>query len=293
MPAERQLVAMSHAPQASEEAGGALSWTVSPETEPWLTIPHYGLYAVFWGFGLVLGLSAVVVGVAVALEGSWGLVVVGAVLVAILGFARPPILAAMLTGDITPSEDVWRPSRRGQTVAAVLGAALLTPAFVYSPVAGVAVAVLLVGASLLAMTLHTEATIDADRRLETRRKSVDLTDLSGVRSFSFGSLAVFWLRYARGADSFSNPRLLTVPNEQAPQVRDALAAGVAEPANADPIGRAERAVVALFGVGVLAAGPALLWLIGDGAEGGWLVVAYAGTFSLVFAGPMLWYAWKG
>jgi hypothetical protein len=284
---------MSDAPHANENASGALSWTVSPETERWLAVLSHGLYAAFLGFGLVLGLSAVVAGVAVALDGSWGLVVVGAALVAILGFARPPVLAALLTGAITPSENAWRPSRRGQAVAAVIGAALLVPAFVYSPAAGVAVAVLLVGSSLLSMTLHTEATIDADLRLETRRKSVELTDLSGVHSFSFGSLTVFWLQYARGADSYSNPRLLTVPNEQARQVCDALDAGVAEPANADPIGSAERSVVALFGVGVFAAGPTLLWLIGDGAEGSWLVAAYAGTFSLVFATPMLWYAWKG
>ncbi|WP_373188744.1 hypothetical protein [Halolamina sp.] len=284
---------MSDAPHAREGEDGALSWTVSPETERWLILLHYGMYAALWGVGLLLGLAAVVVGVALALDGSWGLVLAGAVLVAVLGFARPPILTALLTGDITPAEDVWQPSRRGQAVAAVVGAALLLSAFVYSWAAGVTVAVLLVGASLLAMTLNTEATIDADFRLETQRKSVGLTGLSGVRSLSLGSVTVFWLGYARGADSFSNPRVLSAPREQAAQVRDALEAGVAAPTNADPIGRAERVIVALFGLNALVAGPVFWLLVGDGAEGGGLVAAYAGAFSLVFAAPMLWYVWKG
>lgn len=292
MPGGRQIGPMTAAtPSATAE--GSLSWEVTPEKERWLTVLSYGMYAALWGFVLLLVLGGLVAGVVIALEGSWGLVLASAALVAVLAFARPPILAALRSEGVGPDTDVWQPSRRGQAVAAVVGAIILAPAFVVGQAAGVAIAVLLWGASLLAMTLQTEATID-DLQLATQRKSVDLTGLSRVRTLSFGGLTVFWLQYARGADSFGNPRVLAARAEQAPQVRERLEAGVDAPADADPIGRAERAIVALFGLGALAVAPAF-WLLAGAraADGGPLVVVYMAAFSLVFAGPMLWYAWKG
>ncbi|NHX34910.1 MULTISPECIES: hypothetical protein [Halolamina] len=51
--------------------------------------------------------------------------------------------------------------------------------------------------------------------------------------------------------------------------------------------------VALFGLGVLAMGPALWLLLGDAGDGRVLVAVSAGSFSMLFAAPMLWYALKG
>jgi uncharacterized membrane protein len=214
-----------------------------------------------------------------------------AALAAVLAFVRPPVLAALRSGTLGPDDDHWQPSRRGQLVAAVVGAVLLALAFAAGRGVGIGVAVLLIGASLLATTLHTEATIDG-LVLETQRKSVDLAGLSRARTLSLGGVTVFWLQYARGADSFGNPRVLAASGEQAPQVRERLERGVDAQADAEPIGRAERAIVALFGLAALAVGPAFWFLLGDGADGGGLVAVYVGAFSLVFAGPMLWYAWK-
>ena len=276
---------------ASSSEGEALSWRLTPENERWLTVLSYGMYAALWGFALLLAVGATALAVVFVLEGSWGPLLVGAALAAVLAFARPPIVAALRSGSMTPDDDYWQPSRRGQVVAAVVGAAVLAPAFVFGQAVGVAVAVLLGSVSLLAMTLQTEATIDGSR-LETQRKTVDLNGLSRVRTLSFGGLTVFWLQYARGADSFGNPRVLAATAEQAPEVRERLERGVDAPAEAEPIGRAERAIVALFGLGTLAAAPMVYLLVGV-ADRGVLVVVYMGAFSLVFAGPMLWYAWKG
>lgn len=287
----RQLRAMGTPEPPRADAEESLSWTVRPDDEPWLAALHYGMYAALWGFALLLAVGAAGVAAVAVLEGSWGPLLVGVALAAVLAFARPPVIAALRSGTLTPDEDHWQPSRRGQAVAAVVGAALLVPAFVYSPAAGLVVAVLLVGASLLAMTLHTEASIDGFQ-LETQRKYVDLTGLSRVRTRSFGPVTVFWLQYARGADSFGNPRVLAATREQASQVRERLDRGVDAPADAEPIGRAERIIVALFGLCALAVAPTF-WLLAGTAEGGPLVVVYLGAFSLVFAGPMLWYAWKG
>lgn len=291
MSTARQPDSVNRTESAADPEDGSLSWRLSPESERWMTVLRYGMYAALWGFALLLGVAAVVVGVAVALDGSWGPVLAYAAVVAVLAFARPPILAALRSGTLSPATEGWQPSRRGQAVAAVVGAVLLAAAFVVGRAVGLTVAVLLVGASLLAMTLQTEATIDGFE-LNTHRKSVDLTGLSGVRALSVGPVTVFWLQYARGADSFGNPRLLAAAREQAPVIRERLHRGVDAPADAEPIGRAERAVVALFGLGALAVAPAF-WLLAGAAEGGPLVVVYTAAFSLVFAGPMLWYAWKG
>ena len=289
----RQPRAVSQMSPATDAADGSFSWSVTPENERWLTVLNYGMYAALCGFGLLLAVGAAALAVVFVLEGSWGPLLAGMALAAVLALVRPPIVAALRSGTLGPDDDVWQPSRRGLLGAAVVGAAVLAPAFVYSRAAGLAVAVLLVAASLLAMTLHTEATIDGALQLETQHSTADVTALSDVRTLSLGPVTVFWLRYARGADRFGNPRVLAATAEQASTVREQLDRGVDAPADAEPIGRVERAIVALFGLGVLAAGPAFWLVLGDSADGGALVAAYVGAFSLVFAGPMLWYAWKG
>lgn len=291
MSAGRQPGNVNHASPAAGPDGGSLSWSVTPERERWLAVLSYGMYAALWGFALLLAVGAAALAVVFVLEGSWGPLLVGAALAAVLAFARPPIIAAMRSGHLEPADDYWRPNRRGQAVAAVVGAAVLAPAFAYSRAAGLALAVLLGGVSLLAMTLHTEATIDGFQ-LETQRKSVDVTGLSRVRTLSLGRVTVFWLQYARGADSFGNPRVLSATREQAPNVWELLERGVDAPANVEPMGRAERVIVALFGLAALSTAPAF-WLLAGAADGGPLVAVYIGAFSLVFAGPMLWYAWNG
>lgn len=287
----------SPAVDAREPGDDPLSWELGPETERWLAVLSYGQYAALLGLGLFLAVGALAAAAVALREGSAGIVLGALALVLVAGFARPPILAALRSESATFGfgEGEWQPSRRGLAVAAVVGAVAigLGTAVGRSPIAFYAVAAALVGASLLAMALTTDASIDGDLRLETRWAAVDLRALSAVHTLDLGDVTVFWLTYTRGADGFRNPRVLAAPRERATEVRDAVQAGVDAPADADPIGRTERAVVALFGLGVLVTGPALGLLLGDAAEGGVLVAAYAGAFSLVFAGPMLWYALKG
>jgi len=278
----------------AEKADGSLSWTISPDTNRPLHLLGYGLYGPIGAVALVLAAGAVVVSVGLLLEGSVAPVLLLG-LVVVVALARPPVLAAIRSGETTASVggEGWSPSWRGVLAASTLCGAAMLAALQHSRAAAGAVAVVSFAAGLIAMALHTDASIDADGRLETQYATAALRTLSGVRSIDGFGVTVFWLAYARGADSFRNPRLIAVPPGRAAEVRERLDAGVTADPGADPIDRSERAVVALFAIGVLATGPALALLVGDDAEGGVIVVAYAGLFSLVFAAPMLWYAWKG
>jgi len=262
---------------------GSLSWTVSPDTNRWLHLLAYGLYA---------PLGAVVATIALALEGSWGPVFLLAIAV-VVAIARPPILAAIRSDETTASlgYEGWSPSWRGVLAASTLCGAAILAASMHSRAAAVVVAAASVAIGLLAMALYTDASIDADGRLETQYSGVELRTLSKIRSLDLLGVTAFWLSYARGADAFRNPRLIAVPPDRAAEVRERLDAGIDADPEADPIGRAERAIVALFGLGVLALGPAL-WLLLRGAEDGALPVVMILSYTVLFAGPMFWYAWK-
>lgn len=271
---------------------GSLSWTISPETNRWLHLLAYGLYAPMGAVALVLVGGAVVATVVLALEGSWGPVLLLGLAV-VIAFARPPVLAAIRSDemDATLGYEGWSPSWRGVLAASVLCGAALLAASLHSRAAAIVVAATSVALGLLAMALYTEGSIDADGRLETQYAGVDLRTLSGVRSLDVLGVTVFWLAYARGADTLRNPRVIAVPRERAAEVRDRLDAGVDADPEADPIGRAERAVVALFGLGVLATAPALWLLLGD-AENGPLPAVMVLSYTVLFGVPMFWYAWK-
>jgi hypothetical protein len=287
----RQAVAVpAEATPDDDGSEPAVSWTVSPETERWLWVLSYGQFALLLGFGLWLAVGIAALTVVAALEGSWMVLVV---LVAAVAFAlaRPPVLAILREEGASFGYEGWRPSRRGLIAAAVGGAVALGIGFVVSEVVVGAVVALGFGATLLAMVLTSEGSIDPESlTLETKRKESSLAGLSGVRSVAVGPVRLFWLSYVRGAGGLRTPHLLTVPRGVVPAVRAALDAGLDAPAEADPIGRPERVVVALFGAGTLAVAPAL-WLAsggGDGPLAGLLV--YLWLLSLVVAAPMLWYA---
>lgn len=279
--------------QPSIDSPSPLAWTVTPETNRWLGLLAYGLLAPLGALALTLLVGAAALTAVSIRDGSWGLLLLLAVAV-VVALARPPILTAILHDETDASlgYDGWEPSRIGLLAASTLCGLAMLAASLHSRVAAGLVAVLSFAAGLLAMTLLTDASID-DLRLETQQTGVDLSTLSRVRSLDIGGVTAFWLSYTRGADGVRNPRVLAVPRERAAQVRERLDAGVKADAGADPISHTERAVVVLFGLGVLATGAALALLVGDTAEGGVLVVGYAGTFALVFAAPILWYAWKG
>ncbi|MBP1986396.1 hypothetical protein [Halolamina salifodinae] len=278
----------------STAATPTLSWTVTPETNRWLHLLAYGLMAPLGAVALILVGGAVAVAAASVREGAWAVVLaLGAV--AVVALARPPVLAALLSEEASLGHEDWQPSRLGVALASLGCAVAMLLAFQHSPAAAGAVAALTFAAALVGMALSTDAEIDREAMVLATKvgPSVSLNALSGVRSVAVGSVVIYWLAYARGAGSLRAPRVLTIPREQATEVREVLDAGVDADSGADPAGRAERAVVTLVGLGVLATGPALFLLIGDAAADGLLVIGYAGVFSLVFAAPMLWYAWKG
>ncbi|GAB7093865.1 hypothetical protein JCM30237_10170 [Halolamina litorea] len=273
----------------------SLTWRVSPEGNRWLHLLAYGLLAPVGAVATGLAVGGVIAVVALALEGSWGPVFLLALAVAV-AFSRPPVLAAIRSDETSASfgYEGWQPSRVGLLTASVLCGGAMLLASLHSRVATVSVGVVSFAAGLLAITLHTDASIDAEGRLQKQQATaVDLRTLSRVRSVDLFGVTAFWLSYARGADSFRNPRVLSVPHDRAAEVREALDAGVDADSGADPIGRTERVVVGLVGLGVLATGPALWLLVGDAGADEAVVLVYPAAMSLVFAGPMFWYAWKG
>ena len=281
----------AESPQSPDSS--PLSWTVSPETNRPLHLLAYGLYAPLGAIVLLLVGGGAVAALFLLLEGSVGLVIL-LVLAVIVAFSRPPVLAAIRSEETNASlgYEGWSPSWVGVLVASVLcGVGLLVASF-HSRMAAIALGALSVTAGLFSMALYTDATID-EGRLETQYSGVALRTLSGARSLDLLGVTAFWLTYARGADGFRNPRLIAVPREQAEPVRERLEAGVVADPEADPIGRAERTIVALFGLGVLATAPGLWLLVGDAGADEAMVLLYPMAMSLVFAGPMLWYAWKG
>ena len=285
---------MAGGPPRSSDQPSTISWTVAPETTRWLHLLAYGLYAPLGAVALALLGGAAAAATVLLLEGSFAPVALLALAV-LVAFSRPPVLAAIRSDETgaSPGYEGWSPNWRGILVASVLCGTGILAAALRSRAAAVAVAAVSFVAGLVAMALYTDATIDADGRLTTQDSGVELRTLSGVRSLELPGLTLFWLAYARGADGFRNPRLLAVPHERAAAVRGRLSAGVAADPDADPISRAERAVVALVGVGVLTTGPALWLLVGDAGADAAAVLIYPVAFSLVFAAPMLWYAWKG
>lgn len=268
-----------------------LSWAVTPETNRWLHLLSYGLLAPLGAVALTLFVGAIAFAVVSVRAGA---VVLALGALAVFALARPPVLAVLFIEEASFGHESWQPSRRGLLAASgVCGSAMLL-AFQHSPAAAGAVAVASFVAALVAMTLSTDAEIDREElRLATQTgPAVPLNGLSRVRSIAVGSVVVYWLSYARGAGSLRAPRVLSVPRDRASQVREVLDTAVDADPGADPAGRAERAVVALFGLGVLTVGPAL-WFLAEPTDGSGLVFTYLGVFSLAVAVPPLWYAWKG
>lgn len=270
-----------------------LSWAVTPETNRWLHLLSYGLLAPLGAVALILIVGAVAFAAASVREGAWAIVLALAA-VAVFALARPPVLAALASEEASLGHQNWQPSRLGVGLASLACAVVMVLAFQHSRAAAVAVAALTFAAALVGMTLSTDAEIDREERVLTTQAgpAMSLDSLSGVRSVAVGSVAIYWLSYARGAGSLRAPHVLTVPRDRAPRVREVLDTGVDAGSGADPAGTAERAIVALIGVGAIAVGPAL-WLLAEPTEGSGLVFTYLGIFSLVVAVPALWYAWRG
>lgn len=122
-------------------------------------------------------------------------------------------------------------------------------------------------------------------RLVRRDGESSLAGLRRVRSLPLGPVALLYLSFSPGTGGDA-PRLLVVPSRVRREVETLLAA-VDAPGDGRTPSRAERVVVAVVGLSLLAAGP-IAWLLlprGDAR----VVAAYAGSMFGLFGVVVLWY----
>ena len=122
-------------------------------------------------------------------------------------------------------------------------------------------------------------------RLVRRDGESSLAGLRGVRSTSFGPLSVLYLSFAPGTGG-DTPRLFVVPRRVRADAEAVLDA-VDEPGDGRVPSRAERAIVAVVGVSLLAAGP-VAWVLLPGSDAR-VIAAYAGSLFGLFGVVVLWY----
>jgi hypothetical protein len=122
-------------------------------------------------------------------------------------------------------------------------------------------------------------------RLVRRDGASSLAGLRGARSVSLGSLTLFYLSFSPGTGGDA-PRLFVVPRRVRADAEAVLDA-VDEPGDGRVPSRAERVIVAVVGVSLLAAGPTA-WVLLPGGDAR-VVAAYAGSLFGLFGVVVLWY----
>ena len=191
--------------------------------------------------------------------------------------ARTDLLESLLT----------RYSRRGVGLASVAGAVGLYASFLVHPLAPfVAFAASWLPFALVAEFPTEGRANPSEGSLVVDGDRVPLASVESYRALPLREFVLCWVSYSRGVPSA--PRTLILPRESFDRVRSLLDDAVREDADgASTIGAAQRRVLAAFGVGFVAVGPALWVLLpGEGA----LLALYAGALFGVFGAVFLWYA---
>ncbi|MFC6825094.1 hypothetical protein [Halopelagius fulvigenes] len=212
--------------------------------------------------------------------------------VGVLGAAVLALLVRRYVPALLDTADAFGPWKRysplGLAASSVVGAAAVLWSLQVSPVAPFALFVASWIPTVLAAEFPTagHATPEAGT-LVVDGSPIPLDALSRYRAVSVGGVAVCWLSYARGVPRA--PRTVVVPNDAFGAVRAVLeGAERRSDGSEDSLRGAERAIVAAFGLGSLAVGPALRMLLPSG--GGRAVALYAGALFGVFGAVFLWYA---
>lgn len=213
----------------------------------------------------------------------------GILLVALLAILSRRYLPALL-GTTSTALFFKRYSLRGLIAGSVLGALVLLGSTRLHPDAPFAVFI----ASWAPLVLTAAFPTNGHADVETRTLVVDGTEvpleaISQFRTVSHGAFTMYWISYSRGAPTA--PRIIFVPTEHTEMIAD-LVDATSSDSNKErsTIGRSERLISGLFGIGLIAMGP-VLWLVlppGDGQA----VALYAGVMFGLFGMMLLWYAYS-
>jgi len=213
---------------------------------------------------------------------------IGLIVVAVLALLSRRYLPALLeTGLETPFFE--RFSRRGLLVGSLLGALTLLGSAQVHPSAPFAVFVASWIPLVLTAAFPTSGHADqATETLVVDETEIPLQEVRTFRAISMGTFTVYWLSYTRGSPTA--PRIVVLPSDYVDAVANLIDA-VPESSNDErsTIDRAERIVAGLFGLGMVAIGP-LLWFVlppGDGKA----IALYAGAMFGLFGLLLLWHVY--
>jgi hypothetical protein len=213
----------------------------------------------------------------------------GVLLVTILALLSRRYLPAVLATDLT--DPLWtRYSRRALVVGSLCGALALLGSAQLHPVAPFAVFVASWVPVVLTAAFPTSGRANrAAGTLVVDDTEVPLDAVSAFRTVSVDTFAVCWLSYTRGVPTA--PRIVLLPSSHLEFVsRLVEAAPDAPKRDRSTIGRTERLVAGLFGLGMAAVGPVLRLLLPPGD--GQVVALYAGAMFGLFGVVLLWYAYR-
>lgn len=254
------------------------------------------LSAAAYAFPSVLGGAIILGGVlsgwlvlTAILAGAISRAIAIAVGIVLLVFSRRWIVPAVATQTSTPLHE--RYSTRGLVLGSLVGAAVLSASTLLHPAGPLVVFV----ASWLPLILTAGFPTDGRVNPETATLVVDgdeipVASIDSYRAASLGGLTVCWLSHARGQPTAS--RVIVVPNDAFDAVEPVLGWGSSQPADtATSMSVAEKRIVVLFGLGLLAVGPTL-WLLLPAGDGR-IIALYGGVLFGLFGVVLLWHAAHG
>lgn len=277
---------MPHADSISGDT--TIDWKLDVTDSPLLQALAYVFPSVLGGVVVLVGTLLCWLLLQAVLTGDFTRVI-GFVVIALLGLLTRRYFPALLTTNVVdPFHE--RYSRRELVVGSVLGAIVLLGSTRLHPDAPFVVFI----ASWIPLVLTAGFPTSGHVDLETETLVVDGTDVpvgavQGFRAARIGALVICWLSYSRGMPSA--PRIIVIPSEPFESVSQ-LIDSVSTSTEGEPstIDRPERIIASLFGLGMVAIGPAL-WILlppGDGQ----LVALYAGTMFGLFGIVLLWWAYS-
>ncbi|MCD2199880.1 hypothetical protein LPA44_08225 [Halobacterium sp. KA-4] len=263
-----------------------VEWTYTAETSRLLRTLALAAFGAIGGlFVLVAALAVFVVGSSL-LAGEFAIL---ALLLAfgLLGARRLATHTALAHSENGGLHDFF--SARELLVASVGWAAFLGALLALNVPSQVVYACILVAVFVclpVAAALRSDGYVDtAEGVFEANDREVSLAVVDGVRQYDIGPVSVLRVRYHDGATSASDPRIVTVPREDADRIRTAIESSEAEPPTNSRNPTITRTLYA-FGVGSFALAAAFAYFAltasGDATIIGGYVAVFAGFFGLLF-----------
>lgn len=270
----------------AEESTSECSWEFEVQDSRALTVLSYIFPSVLGGVVVLVVLLFSQLLLDALLDGNVGQAVL------YLGFGVLAILIRRWFIPALTETSLYEPLRKqfsklGLVFGSVCGALILYLSLRLHPFAPFIVFI----GSWIPLSITAEFPIEGYAKLNeklfvAKNTEIPLQSVQNYRTFSAGTLTFCWLSYARGVPKA--PRMVIVPREDFVVAQTLLEDAIGQSAlGGSTIGKPQRWILIIFGIGQLAIGPILWFLL---SEGGKLVAVYAGATFGMTGVIMLWYA---